>query len=62
MAARNSLATADDRALALERVFDAPIGLVWKCWTEPQHLTQWSAPRGFTVHWNACVGIASMCS
>ena len=49
MAARNSLATADDRTLLLERVFDAPIGLVWKCWTEPQHLTQWSAPRGFTI-------------
>ena len=49
MAARNSLATADDRTLVLERVFDAPVGLVWKCWTEQPHLAQWSAPRGFTV-------------
>ena len=49
MAARNSLATADDRTLVIERVFDAPVDLVWKCWTEPQHLTQWSAPRGFTI-------------
>ena len=49
MAARSSLARADDRTLVLERVFDAPISLLWKCWTEPQHLARWSAPRGFTI-------------
>jgi uncharacterized protein YndB with AHSA1/START domain len=49
VAARNNLAKADDRTLVLERVFDAPVSLVWKCWTEQPHLAQWSAPRGFTV-------------
>lgn len=49
MAARNSLAKVDDRTLVLERVFDAPIDLVWKCWTEQRHLEKWSAPRGFTI-------------
>lgn len=49
MAPRNSLATADDRTLFLERVFDAPLALVWACWTEQEHLAQWSAPRGFTI-------------
>ena len=49
MAPRNNLATVDDRTLLIERVFDAPVALVWKCWTEKEHMAQWSAPRGFTV-------------
>jgi uncharacterized protein YndB with AHSA1/START domain len=49
VAARSSLARADDRTLVLERVFDAPLSLMWQCWTEPQHLERWSAPRGFTI-------------
>ena len=49
MAARNNLAQADDRTLVIERVFDAPVDLVWTCWTEQQHLEKWSAPRGFTI-------------
>jgi uncharacterized protein YndB with AHSA1/START domain len=38
-----------DRTLTLERVFDAPVDLVWRCWTEKEHLEQWSRPRGFTI-------------
>jgi uncharacterized protein YndB with AHSA1/START domain len=49
VALRNSLATVDDRTLVLERLFDAPVALVWRCWTEKEHLNHWSAPRGFTV-------------
>jgi len=49
MAPRSNLATADDRTLVLERVFDAPVSRVWKCWTEQEHLEKWSAPRGFTI-------------
>lgn len=48
MAARNNLAEADD-TLIIERVFDAPVSLVWKCFTEQEHLAKWSAPRGFTI-------------
>jgi len=29
-------------------VFDAPRELVFKAWTEPEHLKQWWGPRGFT--------------
>jgi uncharacterized protein YndB with AHSA1/START domain len=49
VAARNNLAQADDRTLVIERVFDAPVDFVWKCWTEQKHLEKWSAPRGFTI-------------
>jgi uncharacterized protein YndB with AHSA1/START domain len=38
-----------ERTLKLERVFDAPVALVWRCWTEGEHLAQWSCPRGFTI-------------
>lgn len=38
-----------ERTLVLERVFDAPVELVWRCWTEREHLQQWSCPRGFTI-------------
>ena len=34
---------------ALTRVFDAPIDLVWRCFTEQEHLAKWSAPRGYTI-------------
>lgn len=31
--------------LILERVVDVPIELVWKAWTEPEHLKQWFCPK-----------------
>jgi uncharacterized protein YndB with AHSA1/START domain len=34
--------------MTIVRVFDAPLRLVWKAWTEPQHLAQWFGPKGFT--------------
>ena len=48
MPARNSV-VAISRSLTLERVFDAPVELVWRCWTEQEHLAKWSAPRGYTI-------------
>jgi uncharacterized protein YndB with AHSA1/START domain len=52
--------------LTLTRIFDAPPALVFAAWTEPRHLSQWSAPRGFTIpvnkgelkpggKWRACM-------
>lgn len=35
--------------LVITRVFDAPARLVFRAWTEPEHLVHWSAPRGFTI-------------
>ena len=48
MAAGNNLATEPaDRVLVISRVFDAPRELVFKAWTEPEHLVRWMGPRGF---------------
>jgi uncharacterized protein YndB with AHSA1/START domain len=33
----------------ISRVLDAPRDLVWKCFTEPEHMKQWWGPKGFTV-------------
>jgi uncharacterized protein YndB with AHSA1/START domain len=38
-----------ERKLTIRRVFAAPRALVFKVWTEPQHLAQWSCPRGFSM-------------
>ncbi len=38
-----------DCEIALSRVFDAPRELVWKVWTEVEHLEQWWGPQGFTT-------------
>jgi uncharacterized protein YndB with AHSA1/START domain len=33
----------------ISRVFDAPRELVWKCFTDPEHMRQWWGPKGVTV-------------
>jgi uncharacterized protein YndB with AHSA1/START domain len=43
------MAESKDRELVFTRVFDAPRELVWKAWTEPEHVSQWWGPRGFTT-------------
>lgn len=35
--------------LVLERVIDVPPDLVWKAWTEPEHLKRWFCPRPWMV-------------
>jgi len=39
----------EGRELVIERIFDAPRGLVWKAWTEPEQVMRWWGPRGFTA-------------
>src|SRR5258707_634236 len=34
--------------LIITRVFDAPRELVFKVWTDPNHVAQWWGPKGFT--------------
>ena len=56
MAARGNAETTESqgRVLMIERVFDAPRELVFRCWTEPAHLERWMGPRGFTIRLLAC--------
>lgn len=43
-------AASEDRAFILTRVFNAPRDLVWKTWSEAEHLAHWWGPKGFTLH------------
>lgn len=42
-------APTSDREMVLTRTFDAPRDVVWKAWTDPNHVAQWWGPRGFTT-------------
>ena len=35
--------------LVITRVFDAPRELVWKAWTDPEHMMRWWGPATFTA-------------
>jgi uncharacterized protein YndB with AHSA1/START domain len=37
------------REFAFTRVFDAPRDLVFKAWTDSEHLAQWFGPHGYTI-------------
>ncbi len=37
------------REFIIARVFDAPRDLVWKAWTEAEHLARWWGPKGFPI-------------
>ena len=38
-----------ERQIVVSRSFDAPLKLLWKAWTEPEHLMKWYGPKGFTT-------------
>ncbi len=36
-------------AVVVERIFEAPVDLIWQLWVQPEHFKQWYGPQGFTV-------------
>jgi uncharacterized protein YndB with AHSA1/START domain len=38
-----------DRELVITRIYDAPVKLVYKLWTDPQHVSQWWGPKTYTI-------------
>ncbi|MEM7343420.1 MAG: SRPBCC domain-containing protein [Chloroflexota bacterium] len=41
--------TMTNDAVVVERVLEAPVDLVWRMWTQPEHFKQWYGPQGFTI-------------
>ena len=48
-AAAQKIPPATEREFSVTRMFDAPRELVWKCFTEPQHMKEWWGPKGSTI-------------
>ena len=46
---KRDVTSTTDRELVVMRVLDAPRELVFKAWTEPEHLARWWGPRGSTT-------------
>lgn len=49
MASKQSAPVISDRELLIERLLDAPPALVYKVWTQPEHLVHWWGPKDFTT-------------
>lgn len=32
--------------IRIERIYDAPVKMVWDAWTDPKQLAKWWGPRG----------------
>jgi uncharacterized protein YndB with AHSA1/START domain len=43
-------ATNHDNDLVITRIFNAPRELVFKSWTDAEHLKHWWGPTGFSLH------------
>jgi len=41
--------TKPQHALTLDRILDAPVANVWRCWNEPKLLEQWFCPKPWFV-------------
>jgi uncharacterized protein YndB with AHSA1/START domain len=36
-------------AVVIERTLDAPVELIWRMWTDPEHFASWYGPDGATI-------------
>jgi len=46
--AKNSVAESTGPELVITRIFDAPRRIVFKAWSQPEHLMRWWGPHGYT--------------
>ena len=46
---KTDAASTVDREIVITRVLDAPRELVFRAWTEPDHVVKWWGPQGFTT-------------
>jgi uncharacterized protein YndB with AHSA1/START domain len=44
-----NISTTADCELVISRLIDAPRRLVFKAWTQPEHIARWWGPQGFTT-------------
>jgi uncharacterized protein YndB with AHSA1/START domain len=49
MGTSSKVAGNSEREVVITRIFDAPRSLVFKAWTEPEHLAKWFGPQDFTA-------------
>ena len=49
MTAQNDSGAMLEREIVLSRVFNAPRDLVFKAWTDAQHISNWFGPKGFVT-------------
>lgn len=52
MTAPTTTTSTADREIAATRILDAPRELVWRVWTDPDHIGKWWGPIGFTTTTN----------
>src|SRR5882762_5977570 len=48
-AANSQKGSTAERELVIKRTYDAPLDLVWKVWSDPEHAKHWWGPKGFTT-------------
>jgi uncharacterized protein YndB with AHSA1/START domain len=41
--------TGSQDTVVIERSFDAPVDLIWRMWTDPEHFKAWYGPDGATI-------------
>ena len=39
----------DTKSVVIERTYEAPVDLVWKMWTDPEHFKAWYGPQGAAI-------------
>ncbi|MGN8645113.1 SRPBCC family protein [Gracilibacillus sp. HCP3S3_G5_1] len=46
---KNTSVEVEGKEIIVKRVFKASRELVWKAWSQPEHLKNWWGPKGFSV-------------